>query len=441
MTSRSDSDSNTVEYEDGEYEYPIQDMPEEYVEVSEGPNARDALEGDAAVGAAITRAGSTAAGAAKDAGRSIAGGFSAMRQVRQASKMRANARAEVREIEEGLEENRALLAHREDVAQHYDEIVAAQTSAINAAQDEIDLATDDLEKQAAKRKRLTDELRRMKERHEQELRPYRNLMDSSRGRSDDAAKALANARRSVKSAEALVNEKTKNRAKRIQDAHRAVDNAKERVRAVEEERNALQADGATDEAAIAKVESELATEQRSLQMATSDVERVTQEAQAAVDQAQKDLWSKQREQSVAEKAAEKAKEEATTHKNEYDGRFKEAQSEERAHEDAIKSCEARMKDLNKTKAAAEARKSEAQAVLDEATEIHAHPETTEGLRQRIANEERDLADARADLDELTATERELRRATRGARTTFMVVAIVIAAIVIVVLWFLFLRQG
>ena len=99
MASRSDSDSNTVEYEDGEYEYPIQDMPEEYVEVSEGPNARDALEGDAAVGAAITRAGSTAAGAANDAGRSIAGGFSAMRQVRQASKMRANARAEVREIE------------------------------------------------------------------------------------------------------------------------------------------------------------------------------------------------------------------------------------------------------------------------------------------------------------------------------------------------------
>lgn len=431
----SDSDSDAIEYEDGEYEYPADDLPEEVVEVIEEQGSS----GDAAVGAAITRAGSTAAGAAVGAGKSLAGGFSAMREVREASRLRASARAKVHDIEQGLEEDRSLLVHREDVERNYDEIVSTQAAAVETAQGEIDEAAADIEGLEAQRKKLGEELRRMKERHEQQLRPYRNLMDSSRGRSDDAAKALANARRSVKSAEVAVNEATRRRAKRISDSHQAVDNAKERLRVVEAERDALVTDGATDAAAIAKVESELATEQANLQMATSEVTRVTDEAQKSVDQAQQVLWTRQREQAAAEKAAETAKEEATTHKNEYDGRFKEAQAKEKAHEDAIRACDTRIKDLRKTKDAAEGRKREAQTILDEANEIHAHPETTEGLRQRIKNEELDLEDAMAELDELTANERDLRRSTRGARTIFIVVTVAVIALIIILVWFFVFR--
>ena len=123
--------------------------------------------------------------------------------------------------------------------------------------------------------------------------------------------------------------------------------------------------------------------------------------------------------------AETAKEEATAHKDEYDGLYKDAQAKERAREEAIKSCDARIRDLSKTKEAAEARVRDAQAILDEANEIHAHPETTEGLRQRIANEEEDLMYARAELDELAANERELRRSTRGARTIFITVTVLV----------------
>ncbi len=440
MSRWSDSDSGVDEYEDGayEYEYPDDDIPEEMVEVSEG--REEAVSGDSAVGAAITRAGSSAAGAAKGAGRSLAGGLSALKQVRNVSRQRANARAHVRDIEQALDDNRALLVHREDITRNYDEIVATQTTAIEVADAEITEAKASIEEQEARRRKLDDELRRMKERHEQKLRPYRNLMDSTRGRSDDAAKALANARRATKNAEAAVNDATKRRVKRISDAHHAVDNAKERLRAVEAERDTLRADGATDTAAITKIESECAAERANLENATADVARITQEAQASVDQAQQDLWVKQREQASAEKVAEAAKEEAMTHKNEYDGMFKEAQAKERAREDAIKSCDSRIKDLTKTKNAAEARKREAEAILNEAEEIHAHPETTEGLRQRIANEEADLESAEVALDEITIMERDLRRDTRAARVIFVVVAVLVAKLIVFLIWFFLLRK-
>lgn len=421
------------------YRQGVPNGPEYEVDEVEVTVSEPSPTGDAAVGAAISRAGSNAAGAARGAGKSIAGGFSAMRQVRQASKLRANAQSDLRDIELGLEEDRSLLVHREDVERNYEEIVLTQTGEIDAAQAEVNEAAQGLEEQQAEKKRLEDELRRMRERHEQKLRPYRNLMDSSRGRSDDAAKALANARRAVKSAESAVNDATKRRSQRISAAHRAVDNAKERLSAVQAEYDALMADGATDSSAVAKVEGELQAEAANLQTKHAEVTQVTEEAQSSVDQAQQNLWALQRELSAAEKVAETAKEEATTHKDEYDGLFKEAQAKERAHEEAIKSCDSRIRDLSKTKANAETRVSEAQAVLDEANEIHAHPETTEGLRQRIANEEDDLMEARAELEELTISERELRRSTRGARTIFIVVTVLVVLLIAVLVWFFLLR--
>jgi chromosome segregation ATPase len=265
-------------------------------------------------------------------------------------------------------------------------------------------------------------------------------MDSSRGRSDDAAKALAATKRSVRAAESGLNDATKRREQRIASAHRAVDNAQERLSSVANELQTLSADPDASPAAIAKVKGELATEQSHLQTAQADVDTVTQEAQASVDQAQQNLWALQRELAAAEKAAEAAKTEATARKDEYDGMYRDAQAKERAREEAIKAGESKVRDLNKTLDAAENRARTAQAVLNEAQEIHDHPETTEGLRERIANEEDDLADAQADLEDLLALERDLRRSTRTSRIAFVVAAVAIVALVVLLVWFFLLRS-
>lgn len=398
--------------------------------------------GDVAVAQAIVSAGNSARDAAADAGRSIAGGFTALRQVRQASKMRADCEADVREIQRGLEEDRDELDHREDVERNYAHIVAAQKAEMKDARATMAKAEADINAQKAESQRLEEELRAMREQHEQELLPYRNLMDSSRGRSDDAAKALANVRRATRNAERAFGEATKNRDARISAAHRAVDNAQERVGALDADLNTLRmssdADG-TSAAAIAKTENELASNQRALDFARSEVVQVTKEAQDAVDQAQRKLLSLQRELAQAEKLAETNKAEAAAHKDEYDSMYREAQSKERAHEDSIKACEARIRDLNHTYEVARERYEDARDVLAEANEIHSHPETTEGLRERIADEEADLEDALAELDELVEEERRLRRTTRGSRMVVIAIVVALLAIVALCVWLFVLR--
>lgn len=373
---------------------------------------------------------------------SFADAFSALKEVRRASKMRADAEADVRSIESGLEQDRDELAHREDVEANYEQIVADQTAEIEEASAAIARAESGLSHQRSEVSKLKRELEHMRQRHEQELRPYRNLMDSSRGRSDDSAKSLANIRRAVRNAERTLNEATRNRDTRISAAHRAVDNAQERVGALDAELNSLRmaddVDG-TSAAAIAKTENELASNQRALEFARSEVIQVTQESQDAVDQAQRKLLSLQRELAQAEKVTEANKSDAAAHKDEYDTLYRNAQAEEKTQEDAIKACEARIRELTERRDTARGHLQDAQDVLDEANEIHTHPETTEGLRERIAYEEADLEDALAELDELVQTERELRQSTRSSRLTVIGIVVVSLAIVLLCVWFFFLR--
>ena len=90
----------------------------------------------------------------------VASGFTAMRAVRQASKMRADAQADLREIERGLEEDRDELYHREDIEAHYDEIVDVQSAAAEDARAEIDDCTTKIRENQKEMTRLTEELRR-----------------------------------------------------------------------------------------------------------------------------------------------------------------------------------------------------------------------------------------------------------------------------------------
>ena len=398
-------------------------------------SSKEATSGDAAVGAAITKAGTSAAHAAAGASRSLVGGLSAIRDVRHAKKQRADAQADLRDIERLLEADRSDLAHRREIERNYPQIVSAQKKEIAKAKAEASEADAHIKECEKQIRTLKEELGEMKERHEQELRPYRNLMEGSRGRSDDAAKALATIRRSVRNAEGALNDATKRREQRIAAANRAVDNARERLTVVQNEQSVLQEEDAqSSSAALAKVQSEIATEETHLQTAREEVVQVTKESQGAVDQAQQTLWGLKRELAAAEKTAADAKQEATARKEEYDNLYKQAQAEEKAHEESIKSCESRIRDYKKTRDAARKRMEDAHKILHEANEIHAHPETTEGLRQRIADEEEDLATAQEELADLTESERELRRSTRGSRAAVIAILITVLIIVILIAW-------
>ena len=182
----------------------------------------------------------SAGNAAREAQHTIRAGIAAFKDVRAASRLHSSAREELRSIEETLKNHEDELRHRIDIEQRYDEIVAEQTAEREEAAQLAAEALQHAEELEEARADLESQLSIMKNRHEDELRPYRKLAESTKGRADDAARALADAKRQAKSAEGALSDATKRRDQRISAANRTVDNAQERLRSLQTELEALQ---------------------------------------------------------------------------------------------------------------------------------------------------------------------------------------------------------
>ena len=381
-----------------------------------------------------------ASDAARSAHSSILESIAAFKSVREATQRHSNARDELREIREQLDEHTAELTYRIDIEQRYPQIIAEQTAELEAATALSHEALERAERLEAERDDLDSQLAIMKNRHEDQLRPYRNVAESTKGRADDAARSLADARRAVKSAENNLAEMTRRRDQRISSANRAVDNAQERLRQVQAEYDSLQNDSEASPAAVSRLQNELASEQAHLESATADVSLVTEEARQSVESAQARLFDQKRVLAQAERDAEAAKKEATERRAEYDSMLKEAQDEERALSDQLRMKVTAAEQARQEIKEAEARISEAQVQLDEAEAIHSTPRETIALREQIAREQTDHDVLQDTVDELAANERELRRSTLKQRLMLIVGLVVVVLIIIAVLVAIFMRR-
>lgn len=396
-------------------------------------------------------AGTERGGAEKDAARprrdkgtkgrsALIGGFSALRKVRKANKDLGAAQTELRQLRQMLQDDRDLLAHREQVERDYPQILSAQNAEIKTASAASARSAERAASLTEERGRLLADLERMKADHERELRPFRNLMDSSRSRADDSARKLADAKRVLKGAESRVADETKRRDQRLKTANRDVDSAQERLRKLEAEISALEGDAQAVPGAIEKVKAERELELSHIETAKGDVARISAECAEAVDAAQRELVSRQVLTEEAEREVSSTKQEATARKEEYERLFKQASAEEKQLEDQAKAREDAAKEATKAKEAADRRVEAARQILGEANEIHGNPATTQGLRERIANEKRDADAKQAEVDALKRTAAELKRRTRASRAVFVLACVVLLAVAIVALWYFTQRR-
>lgn len=400
-----------------------------------------AVRGDEAVGRAIGKAGRQVSGAAKGAGHSIVSGYGALRDVRAASKKLSSAQADLKKIRQGLDEDRSVLAHREDIERRYPQIVSEQDSQIAEAKEQLGECQRKTAALQRSKDKVSKNLAAMRADHEARIKPYRNLMDSSRGRSDDAAKSLANVRRALKDAEAQVSSATKRRDQRVSAANQAVDSAKERLNRVQMELDGLMADEGSSVGAIKKMQAEVAAEREHIESAQQEVASITADAQSTVDTAQKALFAQQKLLKEAEQTAETAKAEAQGHKTEHDSLYREMQAQEKGLEDKIKLYDTQMADLAKQREASERRVKDAQRVLGEANDIHNNPATTAGLRERIANEEGDAKEQEAEVARLSKRAKSLKRETRGSRFAAVALLVIVVIVLIVLLYFFVANPG
>lgn len=368
--------------------------------------------------------------AARGAQQSIRDGIEAFRSVREASQRHSSARDELREMQEILDAHTAELEHRMDIEQRYPQIVSEQTAELQEATTAEQTAGQRIAQLDAEREDLESQLSIMKDRHEDQLRPYRNVAESTKGRADDTARALAEARRSVKSAEGGLAEATKRRDQRISAANRAVDTAQDRQRKLEADLVTEQGKEEPSANAVARLQNELVSVKAHLDAARADVPAVTEAARADVESAQQRVFDLRNVLAQAERDAEAAKKEAADRRAEYDGLLKKAQDEEKALSEQIKLHVTASEQARKDRSNAQARIEAARALLDEAESIHTTPRDTIALRDQVAREQTDLAVQQDEVDALASDERELRRSTFKQRLLLIVGAVVALALVI-----------
>lgn len=362
---------------------------------------------------------------------SLKSGLDAVAAVRAAAKQHSDARAQAKQLKKELDKSKETLAHRLDVDRNYDKILAEQKAVIQKGNEGIARAEAAIEELEAKKSELDATLAQKKADDEAAIRPYRELMESTKGRSDDAARALAEIRRAVKTADQQVADTAKRREQRIAAANRAVDNAQDRLRKVESDLNSLKGSSTASPNALSKMQSELVAERAHLDAAREDVGRVTAECQQLVDNAQTHLWTQKQSLETAERAADDAKREADGRREEYESLYNKAMGGQKEIEARIAEVEKDI-DARQTERAEQAQVVfDAQALVDEADDIHSTPEVTKNLQDAIATGKVELEKRQREVDALAAEERQLRESTRAQRFLFIGVAAV--AIVIIVL--------
>lgn len=362
---------------------------------------------------------------------SLKSGLDAVAAVRAAAKQHSDARAQAKQLKKELDKSKETLAHRLDVDRNYDKILTEQKAVIQKGNEGIARAEAAIEELQTKKSELDATLAQKKADDEAAIRPYRELMESTKGRSDDAARALAEIRRAVKTADQQVADTAKRREQRIAAANRAVDNAQDRLRKVESDLNSLKGSSTASPNALSKMQSELVAERAHLDAAREDVGRVTAECQQLVDNAQTHLWTQKQSLETAERAADDAKREADGRREEYESLYNKAMGGQKEIEARIAEVEKDI-DARQTERAEQAQVVfDAQALVDEADDIHSTPEVTKNLQDAIATGKVELEKRQREVDALAAEERQLRESTRAQRFLFIGVAAV--AIVIIVL--------
>lgn len=366
----------------------------------------------------------------------VTGGFSAMRKVHAASKEHSNARNELKKAEGALADDKKMLDHRIDVTRSYAQIVSEQTKARTDAEKAKAAAERHIEALKEEHDKLAGQLEAMRAEHAEALKPFQNVMDSTRGRADDTAKLLAEAKKAAKAAQTEANDAQSRREQRISAANKAYDNAQARMRKLNADLEELKGRPDAEAGAIARMEQEISAERAHLESTKADIPLVTDEAQKNVDAAQRHLWNQQQALDAAQKAAEEASQEAKRRKAEYDERYQSFQTEEATLDNDVVQREMGIRDASKDRDTAQANIEAAQKLLDEAEDIHSHPEVTKKLAESVAEKQRIVDAQKQEVSSLARSEKQLRSATRKQRITFVALLIVIAAVILLVVWFL-----
>ena len=384
--------------------------------------------------------GTAVSNTANAVGTFIAQGASAMREMNAAKKALADARAHLAELEQRIADQAEELEARQDIAGRYEQIVADQRQAIATAQKTAAAAEIDRDVHASKVAELKGQLEQMKTEDDATELRLKAALDAVEAREASSRETGNRLVRRLEDSKRIRDKVQAERDAGIAAAQQTVDATRAQLETLRHEYAELQRNPSANPANYTVRTSELSMQisdtADALRKAEEDVPRITADlehslaaAEQAVEQAQAPIAEAKRAHQAVTAEADAARDELQTAKTAAATRQRELR-EKIAAEDKAR------RDQEQSIANAQADAAHAQSIIEQANEVHDHPEITESLAGSLARDKAEHAETEREVAQLEATEDAVRELTRDSRIKFTgaIVCIVAAILVIILVW-------
>lgn len=373
-------------------------------------------------------------------GAFIAQGASAMREMNAAKKALADARTHLAELEQRIADHDEELETRQDIAGRYDQIVAEQRQTIDAAQKAAAAAEIGRDTHASKAAELKAQLEQIKEEDDATERRLKAALDAAEAREASSRETGNRLVRRLEDSKRIRDKVQAERDAGVAAAQQTVDATRAQLETLRREYAELQRNPSANPANYTVRTSELSMQisdtADALRKAEEDVPNITADlehslaaAEHAVEQAQAPIADAKRAHQAVTTEADAARDELQTAKAAAATRQRELREKIAAEDKARREQEHAI-------ANAQADVAHAQSIIEQATEVHDHPEITESLAGSLARDKAEYAETEREVAQLEAAEDDVRERTRDSRIKFTgaIVCIVAVVLVIILIW-------
>ena len=380
--------------------------------------------------------GTTVSNTASAVGAFIAQGASAMREMNAAKKALADARAHLAELEQRIADQGEELKTRQDIAGRYDQIVAEQRQTIDTAQKAAAAAEIGRDTHAAKATELKAQLEQIKEEDDATERRLKAALDAVEAREASSRETGNRLVRRLEDSKRIRDKVQAERDAGVAAAQQTVDATRAQLETLRREYAELQRNPSANPANYTVRTSELSMQisdtADALRKAEEDVPHITADlehslaaAEHAVEQAQAPIADARRAHQAVTAEADAARDELQTAKAAAATRQRELR-EKIAVEDKAR------REQEQAIANAQADVAHAQSIIEQATEVHDHPEITESLAGSLARDKAEHAETEREVAQLEAAEDDVRERTRDSRIKFTGAIVCIIAVILVI---------
>ena len=375
-------------------------------------------------------------------GTFIAQGASAMREMNAAKKALADARAHLAELEQRIADQAEELETRQDIAGRYDQIIADQRQAIAAAQKTAAAAEINRDAHAAKATELKGQLEQMKAEDDATELRLKAALDAVEAREASSRETGNRLVRRLEDSKRIRDKVKAERDAGVAAARQTADATRAQLETLRREYAELQRNPSANPANYTVRTSELSMQisdaADALRKAEEDIPRMTADLEHSLAAAEQAIEQAQAPIADAKRAHQAVTAEADAARDELQSAKTAAATRQRELREKIATQDKARREQEQAIANAQADAAHAQSIIEQATEVHDHPEITESLAGSLARDKAEHTETEREVAQLEAAEDDVRKRTRDSRVKFTgAIACIIATILVIILIWLF----